>query len=117
MADERAIGQVMLNLLKNAREAIGHDRGTIRVKLMRSEHQVEVRVTDSGPGVPVEARTKLFEPFFTTKQTGEGTGLGLAVSRQIIVDHGGTLELDTDCDEEGTTFSFCLPVPAESPPA
>jgi signal transduction histidine kinase len=69
---------------------------------------VEFSVTDSGPGIPPELRTKVMEPFFTTKEVGKGMGLGLSLSRKIIEEHGGTLELT---DEAGhPCFSFCLPL-------
>ena len=71
---------------------------------------MSVKVRDNGPGVPAEIKDKIFQPFFTTKPTGEGTGLGLSMSHDIVVQgHGGTLTLDeTSCS--GTTFIMSLPV-------
>ena len=71
--------------------------------------RVEVRVADNGPGIPEAARERIFEPFFTTKPTGEGTGLGLSLTYEIVVHgHGGTLDLET-AEGEGTTFIVTLP--------
>lgn len=58
--------------------------------------EVVVEVQDTGPGIPEESLTKIFDPFFTTKPTGQGTGLGLAVSRQIMEMHGGTLDIQNN---------------------
>lgn len=74
----------------------------------RRDHVVEIRVRDNGPGIPVDIREKIFQPFFTTKPTGEGTGLGLSMSYDIIVHgHGGTLT----CSDNpgGAEFVITLP--------
>jgi two-component system NtrC family sensor kinase len=68
-------------------------------------------VTDSGPGVPQAIRDRIFEPFFTTKPPGQGTGLGLSTSRDLVHRHGGTLELRARGDR--TVFAVDLPEPAE----
>ena len=69
-----------------------------------------VTVTDNGAGIPAAIQHKVFEPFFTTKPTGEGTGLGLSMSFDIIKAHEGTIELETD-SKDGTSFHVRLPKP------
>jgi signal transduction histidine kinase len=71
---------------------------------------VYVDVTDNGPGVPREVRPRLFEPYATNRSVGEGMGLGLAISRKIMLDHGGDLEL-VQTAGAGTTFRLVLPAP------
>jgi PAS domain S-box-containing protein len=99
--------QVFLNLLQNAVHAVGR-RGTITITSYAEHGRVIISFADTGHGIPPELRSKIFEPFFTTKEAGTGSGLGLAVSKQIIVDHGGTLRLDTEA--AGTCFVIELPI-------
>jgi signal transduction histidine kinase len=68
----------------------------------------EVRITDNGPGIPHNILDKIFQPFFTTKPAGQGTGLGLSLSYDIIKSHGGDLKVETK-EGEGTTFIISLP--------
>ena len=71
---------------------------------------MEVRVRDTGTGIPEELRTRIFDPFFTTKPFGRGTGQGLAIARSAIVDqHGGTLDFETT-PGQGTTFIIRIPL-------
>jgi PAS domain S-box-containing protein len=107
---EVQIGQVLLNLLQNAFEAVVEQTGEkwVRLDIAMLDHAVEFSVTDSGPGIPPELRTKIMEPFFTTKEVGKGTGLGLSLSRKIVEEHGGRLELREDAGHP--CFSFALPV-------
>jgi signal transduction histidine kinase/streptogramin lyase len=103
------LAQVMHNLLRNAVDAVSPEGQVQLTTAVRCGH-VEVRVADSGPGVPVELRQRIFEPFFTTKDVGQGSGLGLAICRQIIEEHhGGTLWLD-DAVERGACFVVRLPL-------
>jgi len=88
LVDEAQLRQVLLNLVRNAREAMDGG-GTLRLSTSTAEGAVHVRVEDTGPGIPEEARAHLFDPLFTTKP--HGTGLGLALSRQILEAHGGAL--------------------------
>ncbi|MBI2568651.1 MAG: HAMP domain-containing protein [Candidatus Schekmanbacteria bacterium] len=92
--DADQIGQVMVNLLLNACQAIrgASGNGRIAVALISGENAQDVVVEDDGPGIPVEARSKVFEPFYTTRATG--TGLGLSVSRNIVAAHGGELLIE-----------------------
>ncbi len=108
--------QVILNLIVNAAHAIGDrskerngERGKITVQTARISTGVEIRIGDTGGGIPVQARAKIFDPFFTTKEIGKGTGQGLAIARSVIVDkHSGSIEFETVLGE-GTTFIIRLP--------
>ncbi|MGZ3460640.1 MAG: ATP-binding protein, partial [Archangium sp.] len=103
------LGQVLLNLLRNALDAVG-ERGEVRVSTAVRDGWVELVVADDGPGIPPELRARIFEPFFTTKEVGMGTGLGLAICRQLITEnHGGTLELDESV-ARGACFRVTLPL-------
>ena len=111
-------GRVLVNLLNNAfyavREQARRQEGAaaprIRVATRRRDGEVEIRVEDNGPGVPEAIRQRLFEPFFTTKPPGEGTGLGLSLSYDIVTKvHGGRLELEM-AEGRGTTFVVTLPI-------
>jgi signal transduction histidine kinase len=109
-ADPHRLGQVMMNLLGNARQAMeASEKGrSLTVRTRRREEVVEIRVIDDGPGIPAEVKAKIFDWFFTTKPPGEGTGLGLAVSREILQAHGGNLRLE-DTPGGGATFVLDLP--------
>ncbi len=98
--------QVLTNLLENAAHAAGRG-GWIEVIARSDGEQVSLEVADSGPGVPLELRGKIFEPFFTTKAQGAGTGLGLAVSREIVARHRGTLEIE----DQGAQSVFVVRIP------
>ncbi|MBL8915422.1 MAG: HAMP domain-containing protein [Archangium sp.] len=104
-ADEGQLRQVLLNLIRNAREAMAAG-GTLTVEATSKDTRLEVRVKDTGAGIPPDVREKLFEPFFTTKQGG--TGLGLPLSRQIIEAHGGTISVESEVGV-GTTFLLSFP--------
>ena len=116
--------QVILNLIVNAAHAIGDVvmktkaiRGTIKITTRLDEPWAEIRISDTGTGIPEEIRHRLFEPFFTTKAVGKGTGQGLAISRSTIVTkHGGRLTFESVVGQ-GTTFIIRLPVnPAPAVP-
>jgi len=107
------IGQVVLNLVKNAAEAIGDADGTVTVEASMVTDQVALRVSDDGPGIPEDVLPNIFDPFFTTKPAGEGTGLGLAVCRKIIAAQGGALEYETT-PGGGATFVLTLPTAGAS---
>lgn len=110
-ADPHRLGQVFINLLVNARQAIdGAEKGTaITVRTRRGDTTVEIQVADNGPGIPPAVKARVFDWFFTTKPPGEGTGLGLAVSREILLTHGGNLRID-DTPGGGATFVLELPL-------
>jgi signal transduction histidine kinase len=102
------INQVLLNLITNAAQAMG-DAGTLSVMTRRSGDQIEVDVTDSGPGIPDDVLPKIFDPFFTTKPVGEGTGLGLSIVHKIVQSHGGAIKVRTAAGK-GTTFTVSFPI-------
>lgn len=104
-----AINQVFMNLLQNAVQAI-EGQGTIRVRTSRdgSDH-VLVEVSDTGRGIAPENLRRVFEPGFTTKPRGIGTGLGLAITYSTVRDHGGSIDLESECGR-GTVFRVRLPV-------
>jgi two-component system C4-dicarboxylate transport sensor histidine kinase DctB len=108
-ADGIRIEQVMLNLVKNAMDAVqGTSRRLVRVEIHHQSEWVTFRVSDSGPGIPPENLGNVFEPFFTTKERGEGLGLGLSISFGIVKDHGGTIHAGSSPDG-GACFSVRLP--------
>jgi two-component system C4-dicarboxylate transport sensor histidine kinase DctB len=106
LCDSNRLEQVLLNLMSNALDALGTlERGARRelaVGVTQAEDVVLIRVRDNGPGLSDEARSRLFEPFFTTKPQGEGLGLGLAISEQIVRDFGGSLRVESA--SAGTCF-------------
>lgn len=111
------INQVFLNLLVNAAHAIsdakerGRTKGIIRIRTSHADGMVQVSISDNGTGIPAEIRNQVFDPFFTTKPIGRGTGQGLAIARNSIVQkHGGTLHFET---EEGRGTTFIVRLPAE----
>ncbi|HEY0457207.1 MAG TPA: ATP-binding protein [Verrucomicrobiae bacterium] len=113
------INQVILNLLVNAAHAItdvvgdgSQGKGTISISTQLVGESVEVRIQDSGGGIPEKVRSRIFEPFFTTKEVGKGTGQGLALAHAVVVEkHGGTIHFE--CPEgKGTVFVIRLPLRA-----
>lgn len=110
------LNQVILNLIVNAAHAIadvvregGPEKGKIRVQTLSLPAWAEIRIQDTGSGIPEEIRGRIFDPFFTTKEIGKGTGQGLAIARSVIVDkHGGTIHFETE-KGKGTTFIIRLP--------
>jgi len=101
--------QVLLNLLINAQDAMEGTPGSVTVSTrMLDTGYIELRVSDTGPGIPKEIMHKLFDPFFTTKPTGQGTGLGLSVSFGIVKDHGGEIRPESE-PGQGATFFITLP--------
>lgn len=112
--------QVVLNMIVNATHAIADavkdtgGKGTITISTSRVGDFVEVRIADTGMGIPESVRHKVFDPFFTTKEVGRGTGQGLSIARSIVVDkHAGTIAVDSEVGK-GTTFLIRLPLIASS---
>jgi PAS domain S-box-containing protein len=107
-ADPNKLKQVFINLIMNASQAMG-EAGILTVETaLGVAAEVEVAITDTGPGIPAEVRDQIFDPFFSTKKEGEGTGLGLYICLNIVKEHEGRLHLDTGLG--GTTFRVILPV-------
>ena len=112
---------MFLNLVSNGFHAVtkrrkeGGEPGfepKLRASTRSLGDAVEIRIRDNGTGIPPEVREKMFDPFFTTKPAGEGTGLGLSMSHDIIVkQHGGTIEVDT---EQGHFTEFRIVLPRKS---
>jgi signal transduction histidine kinase len=111
--------QVMLNLIVNAAHAIeaalpvgSSEKGKIVISTKAVGLNVEVRISDTGTGIPEAARARVFEPFFTTKEVGKGTGQGLAIAYSVVVDkHGGAISFETE-EGRGSTFIVALPLAA-----
>jgi signal transduction histidine kinase len=114
------IGRVMLNIINNAFYAVhekkkqlgeGYEPAVTVSTLMvnDSNNSLLISVRDNGKGIPPKILDKIFQPFFTTKPTGEGTGLGLSLSYDIVKAHGGDITVDSK-PEEGTTFTVRLPI-------
>ena len=105
------ISQVLLNLLNNSFDAIEETKDisekVVNIDVIAVDSHIQLRVSDSGPGIPQAIQDKIMQPFFTTKAIGKGTGLGLSISRGIIAEHGGRLYLDTKATK--TTIVIELP--------
>ncbi len=122
----RDIGRVFLNMVSNACYATDEKRRsliessgengympTLLLATRRKEDHVEVRIRDNGSGMPSEIIEQIFNPFFTTKPTGQGTGLGLSICNDIIREHGGTIEVES---EPGEFTEMIIGLPLEAPP-
>jgi signal transduction histidine kinase len=124
VGDEVPLHQLVVNLLNNAAQAIGTDRGVITVELTRQQLEdsmmpphvnlapgdyVVVSIRDTGHGLDAIAREHIFEPFYTTRRPGEGTGLGLSVAHGIAASHGGDIGVESELGR-GSTFAVYLPV-------
>jgi signal transduction histidine kinase len=112
------LNQVFLNLIVNSAHAISDvvgrsgKMGRIVVRTSSEGDKVRIEISDTGCGIPAEIRDRVFDPFFTTKEVGRGSGQGLAIARNVIVDkHGGTLTFKSEVGR-GTTFTILLPVDA-----
>lgn len=107
--DPSQLGQVVLNLLQNALQALPNSAGEIDVETGRKDGACAFSVRDTGTGIAPEHLSRIFDPHFTTKPPGEGTGLGLAIALRIVTDHGGHLTVDTALNR-GTIFTAVIPV-------
>ncbi len=105
-ADKQKIQQVFINLLKNSFQALT-DGGIIRIRAWQHQTELKITVSDNGPGIPRQVQKKIFDPFFTTKDTGQGSGLGLFIVHDIIIQHGGSISIEST--GEGTAFIIRLP--------
>jgi signal transduction histidine kinase len=112
--DPVQVGQVLLNLAVNARDAMpegGELSITAQNVMVDAGRRVQIQVHDTGTGIPPDVLPHIFDPFYTTKKVGEGTGLGLSMAQRIIVDHGGSMHVKTG--SRGTSFIIYLPVAKE----
>jgi signal transduction histidine kinase len=113
------IGRVILNLITNAFYAVNEKKQsgaedfepTVSISTTKAGGFVEIRVKDNGNGIPDAVREKIFQPFFSTKPSGEGTGLGLSLSYDIVKAHDGEIKVESE-PGQGTTFTIHLPVTA-----
>jgi signal transduction histidine kinase len=110
--DREMVRQVLVNLCTNSALAVGDAGGTLEVAVERHGSRVVVTVADDGPGVPERIRARIFEPYTTTRRIGEGMGLGLSISKKIMLDHDGDLELIAA--ERGATFRLIFPAMEEA---
>ena len=108
--DALLLQQALLNLVLNAEQAMAMTTGPRRlgVRTHGSDDAVQITITDTGPGIPPQAMSRLFEPFFTTKEVGQGTGLGLAIAYGIVQEHGGRVDAGNR-PEGGAIFTIALP--------
>ncbi|MGM0452234.1 MAG: PAS domain-containing hybrid sensor histidine kinase/response regulator [Thermodesulfobacteriota bacterium] len=124
IGDPAQIHQIMMNLCTNAVQAMGHQKGTLTVRIAEVEldadfarrnpparcgPNVKITVSDTGPGIAEGDMAKIFDPFFTTKPEGQGTGLGLSVVHGIVNSHGGIIDVKSD-PANGTSFFIYLPI-------
>ncbi|MBB5348949.1 response regulator [Desulfoprunum benzoelyticum] len=123
MADASQVGQILMNLVVNARDAMPHGGSLIietsdvfidskyaqRGKFLKEGYYSMLSVTDSGEGIDPESRDKIFEPFYTTKEVGKGTGLGLAIVYGIVKQHNGHIDLYSELNH-GTCFKIYFPI-------
>ena len=107
-ADAAQLGQVVLNLLHNAIQALREQKGTVTVESGAVDGHVFFSVADTGCGISAEHLSRIFEPHFTTKPPGEGTGLGLSIAYRIVEDHGGHFTVDSK-EGVGSTFTVTIP--------
>lgn len=117
LADPDSLPQALTNLLQNAVEALDGGKGVIRISASPSRGRegrscVEIQIADSGCGISPQNLARVFDPFFTTKSPGKGTGLGLAMTKRIVQNHGGQIRVDSRVGD-GTTFTLSLPAVGE----
>ncbi|MFQ5647112.1 MAG: nitrogen regulation protein NR(II) [bacterium] len=124
-ADSTQIYQIILNLCKNAMQAIGEEGGTLEIRLsevsldslkqaeayeLKTGSYLMLSVSDTGSGIEPELKKRIFEPYFTTRAKSEGSGLGLSIVHGIVKNHGGAVQVDSD-PGKGSTFNIFLPIP------
>ena len=107
LADQARLEQVLVNLLRNALDAVARNNRLITISLGEDEEHVLLSVRDTGPGITEENLPRLFDPFFTTKEVGEGLGLGLSISYGIVQGFGGRIWAENHPDG-GAVFTVAL---------
>ncbi|MNV35812.1 Sensor protein ZraS [compost metagenome] len=110
------INQVIMNLVVNAAQAMGPERGTITLRTGTQGETAWIEIADTGSGIAPDTLPKIFDPFFTTKPVGQGTGLGLSLSYGIVKKHGGDISVSSELGA-GTTFRVQLPLRQTRPAA
>lgn len=110
--NEIQINQLLLNLILNSFHAMEGVDGTLTIHTSFDKENIQIRITDNGCGIPEEIRERIFEPFFTTKEAGRGTGLGLAIAAQVVEEHHGRIEVESEAGK-GTTMTISLPKAAD----
>ncbi len=108
------LSQVFTNILVNAAQAIEKE-GLVKIRTWLEDETIFISIQDNGSGIAKENLEKIFEPFFTTKPVGEGTGLGMSISYEIVKKHGGEILIDSELGK-GTTFTISLPLKREEQP-
>ncbi len=111
LGDPHQLMQVFLNLIVNAEQAIreAREKGTLRIRLGRTDNSVWVSFHDDGPGIPKENLSSIFDPFYTTKRPGRGTGLGLSICKSVMKEHNGSVEA-ANAPDGGAVFTVTLPM-------
>jgi len=113
MGDPHQLHQVVLNLITNAQDAMHATEGprmmVVSTSFDAASQRIRLEVSDTGPGIPADVRSRLFEPFFTTKPPGQGTGLGLSLCQGIVESHGGRIQAESE-EGKGALFRVELPV-------
>lgn len=114
LGDPQALAQVWINLVLNAIQAMAGMKGadTLKLTIEQLDGQAVITIADMGPGIPQEIQKRVFDQFFTTKPKGEGTGLGLYISKKIIEEHGGTIQMTSHPGQ--TIFKITLPLASSS---
>ncbi len=108
--DGNVLKQIMLNIIMNALQAMEADGGIVQVEsCSRNSAELSIIISDTGPGIAAESLERIFEPYFTTKKRGEGTGLGLFVTKELVENVGGSIEVSSTVGA-GTTFTLTFPV-------
>lgn len=102
------LNQVFMNIISNAVHAIGEQKGDVFIQTKNVSTGIQIRIKDTGKGIPQDIQKRIFDPFFTTKEVGKGTGLGLSISYGIIKKHGGTIHVESE-EGKGTCFMIELP--------
>ena len=110
------INQVVMNLVVNAAQAMGSERGTITLRTGQQGETAWIEVADNGSGIAPQTLQKIFDPFFTTKPVGQGTGLGLSLSYGIVKKHRGNILVRSEVGV-GSTFRVELPIHQSKPAA
>ena len=110
-ADPHQLMQAFLNLVLNAEQAIREvrEKGTLRIRLGKTDSQVWIMFQDDGPGIPADILSNIFDPFYTTKRPGRGTGLGLSICKAVLKEHGGNIEARS-APGGGAVFTVTLPI-------